>query len=117
MTDAEIIKAFEGCFINCKCDGKCPRYDEADCESGVLRDILSLINRQKAEIERLEKQLVFEIESAYDRGAKTATKEFAEEVKKDGIVRVVGGKYKIVIPADSVDNLVKEMVGDDNENV
>ena len=51
-------------------------------ESFEVRDIIKqqqeTINRQKAEIERLNKQLVFEIKSAYDRGTKAAVKEFAK---------------------------------------
>lgn len=144
MTDNEIIKALECFAIDKDFDGSqcigCA-FEHQFCTANMSEDIaipsLDLINRQKAEkealiagqetlqkyiaeqkaeIERLNKQLVFEIESAYDRGTKTATKEFAERAKKDGIVRVVGGKYKIVIPADSIDNLAKEMVGEDNNS-
>ena len=59
MTDEQIIKALECCcksFGNCT---KCP-YKEVDCvttsgKSLLLKDALDLINRQKAEIERLHK--------------------------------------------------------------
>ena len=63
-----------------------------------------IIESQKAEIERLEKQLIFEIETAYDRGRKTASKEFAERLE-DKL-----GNTDLAI--HFVDNLVKEMVGD-----
>ena len=58
MTDNEIIKALECCNRNGSCF-QCP-YDRAsfehepDCASVMTADALDLINRQKAEIERLK---------------------------------------------------------------
>lgn len=58
MKDNEIIKALECCNRNGSCS-KCP-YDrirfesERDCASEMTADALDLINRQKAEIERLK---------------------------------------------------------------
>ena len=62
MTDAEIMKALKCCkveFENCE---KCP-YGGIDCltekgESLIMRDALDLINRQQAEIEKLNVELV-----------------------------------------------------------
>lgn len=86
MTDNEIVKALECCgkgFGNC--DG-CPYDDDnADCvtlkgETLMMKDALDLINRQKAEIERLE---------AENNKLKVASNLFAmyvqnvEEVKAD----------------------------------
>lgn len=57
MKDTEIVKALECCVTKEDCDG-CP-YDEInDCIKGHEEDILNLINRQNAEIERLERKLV-----------------------------------------------------------
>lgn len=57
MTNKEIVKALECCVTKEDCDG-CP-YDEInDCIKGHEEDILDLINRQKAEIERLKRKLV-----------------------------------------------------------
>ena len=59
MTDNEIIKALECCANSCdngfaKCD-ECPRFAESEgCTLRSMKDALDLINRQKAEIERLE---------------------------------------------------------------
>ena len=58
MTDNEIIKALECCSdITFRCDG-CPlqhlKYSE--CYELMTRSTLNLINRQQAEIERLQKQ-------------------------------------------------------------
>lgn len=61
MTDEQIIKAFKLCVTNdyfehnCK---ECPfKPHGAVCMVVMLRHALDLINRQKAEIERLEKEL------------------------------------------------------------
>lgn len=60
MKDNEIIKALECCASSSQvsaCDG-CPYNRESlICEMLKSRDALDLINRQKAEIERLEKQI------------------------------------------------------------
>ena len=56
MTDNEIIKALEICLSDLDCP-KCPYVDyEGDelCSVKMLKDALHLINRQNAEIERLE---------------------------------------------------------------
>ena len=60
MTDEQIIKALECCITN-DC-AKCKAYDETngeivDCLHTICRNALDLINRQKAEIERLNKLL------------------------------------------------------------
>lgn len=58
MTDNEIIKALECCGdesgINHACS-KCPKFKDNDdfCETALHNQALDLINRQKAEIERL----------------------------------------------------------------
>ena len=64
-----------------------------------------IINRQKAEIERLEKHIVFEVESAYDRGCKAAIKEFEE--KLDDLKKQKNG----LLFYSDVKNLIAEMVG------
>ena len=63
MTDNEIIKAFELCFakrgtiLTC---GKCPYHNFGKlCKVKRDKDALDLINRQKAEIERLKGDLAF----------------------------------------------------------
>lgn len=63
MTDNEIIKALECCGSNGwgeedkrPCD-KCPMQECEDCEVELPDYALNLINRQKAEIEKLKTQL------------------------------------------------------------
>ena len=60
MIDAEIIKALECCYdleSSAICH-QCPLYQTENCRDGYLGlQALHLINRQKAEIERLNIQL------------------------------------------------------------
>lgn len=55
MTDNEIKKALECCLENILCVKDCPAYNM--CEFGkehLKKETLGLINRQKAEIEKLQ---------------------------------------------------------------
>ncbi len=52
MTDEEIVKALEFC-INNVCSLKCPIRNDTSCVQTLRIQALDLINRQKAEIERL----------------------------------------------------------------
>ena len=54
MTDREIIKALE-CCNDCDCKG-CPCNSDSDCKGIDDAEILDLIKRQQAEIERLKEE-------------------------------------------------------------
>ena len=58
MTDNEIIKALELCGNKqiglCK---KCPLVEDRYCQSRLKQKTFELINRQKAEIERLKTEV------------------------------------------------------------
>jgi hypothetical protein len=61
MTDAEIIKALEclGYWGECKLSSQCPYYMDNDIFSGcdnvtIAKQALDLINRQQAQIQKLE---------------------------------------------------------------
>lgn len=54
MNDEEIKKALE-CCISLSCEG-CPLNDERGCLTISDENALALINRQQAEIERLQKK-------------------------------------------------------------
>ncbi len=61
MTDNDIIKALEICgkgimFSKHDCK-KCPYYTELNCETKCKQNALDLINRQKADIERLKAEI------------------------------------------------------------
>lgn len=139
MTDTEIIKALECCVINnFEACTDCPvRSCSPKCVTRLQVDCLNLINRQKAEIEtwkesfnNLDKiarpNLAF-VETA----KKQAVREFAEKLKesfnsleyassktkrKTLNVDVVKSQMDWVlheVTAKEIDDLVKEMVGDE----
>ena len=104
MTDNEIIKALETCILgdcdvcNCKCGSV------GDCRDTLNKHSLDLINRQQAEIERLEKHT-----EMYHEVRAEAIKEFAEKLKKR--FYLIAGRC--VVNVYQIDNLVKEMVGEE----
>ena len=129
MSDNEIIKALE-ChntlsLEDCK---HCPLYDKKrkfqGCQRTLDKETLALINRQKAEIERLKERekhvqdqcrLCDEYYTHRLRKAKEdiasikaeAYKEFAERWKAE----VATGVHYLGVFVD-IDNLVEEMVGE-----
>ena len=127
LSDNEIIKALpkilyggHGC-TNCRYG--VTKGDERCGLKGciIARNALDLINRQKAEIEFLKQDaltpVVTKIGDEIARRQKIkaeAIKEFAERLKKAGF-----NGMDVVIPEevvfiDDIDNLVKEMVGDND---
>ena len=120
FTDDEVIKTLE-CCKNADCLN-CPRWSE-EWTSGMCNDflqsVLDLINRQKAEIVRLEEEkeqlkadfeMFTDIGKMYSEVKADAIKEFANELKAqfEHLMYVTGDEVK-----SRIDNLVKEMVGED----
>lgn len=106
MEDREIIKALELCSADeCWCDD-CP-YENLCTDTDITKFALDLINRQKSEIERLERHT-----EMYHEVRVEAVKEFAERLKEKLHLNgaVMGSNCAIVNDVD-IDNLVKEMVG------
>ena len=151
LTDNEIIKALECCskaanFNDCE-KLQCPLYRECkighkSMEETIIPYALDLINRQKAEIERLTYELecllchatgnklsehtyplgtmencVDEyIDECCEEAKAEAYKEFAERLKAKSVSLYKNGEEivsAIPITKEDVDNLVKEMVGED----
>lgn len=125
MTDNEIIKAMQCVIGN---DAKCSEctYQKVlpfpSCRRKCAKNALDLINRQKAEIERLRKSQVKEIhidkefyeECQYEmKQAKSeAIKEFAERLKakmRNCSMYCIDEQTYYLISYSLVDNLVKEM--------
>lgn len=143
MTDNEIIKALECHSKNHPktCEG-CPYANtyhdiNGECIDVMATDTLDLINRQKAEIEELkektEKQrLIIEaiddnmfplpFETDYDKAIKNAKAEAIKEFAKRLVAIYENDKtydrpnaHTLVMTLfRNIDNLVKEMVGEDN---
>lgn len=132
MTDNEIIKALECCLLDNKqhderCS-ECPMYETPliVCQNLLAYHSLNLINRQKAAIEELEAKIDKQYEQAkadilgnmsdggtschwcIDQHRAAAIKEFAERLKDTlGYGWLLGSAVKT-----RIDNLAKEMVGD-----
>lgn len=134
FTDEEIIKALM-CHFNEELDKEpfqcvdCPLYNDTlpSCTEALKSYVLDLINRQKAEIERLKEcpKCVYEYDGEITeycvqgpcQNFKTveqikaeAYKEFAERLKSYLLLNKKGEMS--VISFENVDTLLKEMVGE-----
>ena len=139
MTDNDIIKALE-CCIKANSHGDCVRskcpallgnecyyativtdaYDDNEINRAQMKDVVALINRQKAEIERLKKTEYIlparhcgktrMVRVKLDEIRAEAIKEFAERLKEE-LANNLGCPITDT-PRIIIDNLVKEMVGD-----
>lgn len=85
-----------------------------------LTDLVDLLNRQKADIERLIGDVTAykvrraKAEASKETAKSEARKEFAERLKNATLPVTLGGKYKYdVITKEGIDNLLKEMEGAD----
>lgn len=78
MTDEEIKKALVCCLVyECK---SCPIIRFHDCRIMLKNETISLLNRQQAEIERLQKYSTEVAFKHYNDGRTEARKEFAAEL-------------------------------------
>lgn len=131
MTDNDIIKAFDILdkfeFFGGQRAGRMLWFNKpTDIQDkdigGFLRDLDFLkqfINRQKAENERLQKQLDTKCDRCIARDRAEAIKEFAERLKKkrETPVGTFYGKKVYNSENKDIDNLVKEMTEEDNDTV
>lgn len=97
----------------------------------TLKEAIDLIKRQKSEIERLKSandekfrqwdMLAEKTKTHYadlyneakDKLKAEAYKEFAERLKRSTVMAVMGNKIYAVATSKGVDNLLKEMVGEE----
>ena len=108
MIDNDIIKALEHCIDGC--NSLCPLHKNLDCRNRLCLNALDLINRQQAEIERLKIEKDNLIRT-YAECQAEAVKEFAERLKAS--YRENKFAYDAECMCEEVDNLLKEMVGED----
>lgn len=125
MTDKKNIKALEDYIKENEFE-----YFHSNMmnEYPLIRKSLDIINRQKAEIERLNKKveeladvLSGTIRIRYAEAKAEAYKEFAEKIKKSIKENVDeawhrddgNGIYDAEYVLDDIDNLLKEMVGEE----
>ena len=125
MTDNEIIKALECCTVGTfDCSKECPCYSSksnlkvSSCRFELMCEISDLINRQKAEIERLKKNIdglnIF-TKNHIKVIRLQAIKEFAERLKDEMRLEddcrydCMNCFYECKGYVPIIDNLVKEM--------
>ena len=102
MTDNEIIKALEQCGKG-KCVG-CPCINDSEnCLSTLTTNALTLINRQKEEIERLKKENEFHRKTITENAQKAleVTLEEIEKAKSEAY-REFALKTKILLETKAV---------------
>ena len=82
LTDNEIIKALESCpsdSVTHDCS-MCPYKENVFCFELLGKDVLKIINRQKAEIERLAEFLDDKCDRCIEKERTEAVNEFANEL-------------------------------------
>ena len=123
LTDEDVVESLERCISTTTdkaCTG-CPFNKQNLCnmDQWVLeRYALDLIKRQKSEIERLKSEKTKThyanlYNEAKDKLKAEAYKEFAERLKQSTVMAVMGNKIYAVATSKGVDNLLKEMVGEE----
>ena len=113
MKDEDIIKALE-CLVGDSISCQSCAYDPSEyprCKENCAKDAIALINRQKAEIERLQTEKDNLIRT-YKECALEVVKEFADRLKEEAIPAEIGKYTYDIVTTKCIDNLVKEMVGD-----
>ena len=128
LTDEQIVKAFGNVELSCRvdCSNNCPYISKAFCEDTIKEDVLDLINRLKAENNKLKYNVNYyknydekrdtALHSKLIAEAKTearneAIKEFAEELNSlfCPMCEYDGRDIK-----DVINTLLKEKVGEVN---
>ena len=138
MTDNKSIKALETCAKNRDTDAychECPYCDDGYCLDKMIADALDLINRQKAEIERLQNGIAISqketnrftvVKCGRGFGKQLFFNELVKATKAEAI-KEFAERLKAVLFEDywgddcwwfegKFDRLVKEMVGGDNDS-
>ena len=119
LTDEEIISSLEVIATTRNCD-ECKirncKWGTCNCSQITANAALDLINRQKAEIEKLKGSTIVSniMESQrIKREAKAeAYKEFAERLNEEAQIADCFDSYNMVVGTHFIDNLLKEMVGE-----
>ena len=119
-TDEEIISSLEVIATTCNCN-ECKirngKWGACNCSETTANAALDLINRQRAEIEKMKGSTIVSniMESQrIKREAKAeAYKEFAERLNEKAQIADCFDSYNMVVGTHFIDNLLKEMVGEE----
>ena len=120
ITDEEIKSSLEviATTRNCnECKIRNCKWGTCNCSQITANAALDLINRQEAEIEKLKGSTIVSniMESQrIKREAKAeAYKEFAERLNEEAQIADCFDSYNMVVGTHFIDNLLKEMVGEE----
>ena len=123
-TDKDIISSLQVIATTCNCNEckiRSGKWGTCNCSETTANAALDLINRQKSEIEGLKKK-VEELSEVLSDSIRIrckevqseAIKEFAERLKEKSFKTIRNyGLTKDVVEVCDIDNLIKEMVGEE----
>lgn len=101
FTDDKIIKALECCEKGCACKS-CPLEDDySPCTSSMAHLALSLINKQKTDLDLLKSTITHKEEEAYNKGYTDAKKSILMDIK--AIMQIIILDYKEIGALDNAE--------------
>lgn len=120
MTDEQIMQALECCSgvmgcVSCAYHVEGLESRDRFCHDILCSDVLELINRQKAEIERLTKLLDKKCDRCIAKDRAEAIKEFAEKIKRY-IADCVSSGYAVEISDEEIDEIAKGMMEEQEDD-
>ena len=114
MSEIEILNYYRNLYYTE------PQVTERGIVANAINDMFDFINRQKAEIERLNKKveelsdvLSGTIRIRYAKAKSEAYKEFADRLKEKSDSHFDYSELFFEISEGDIDNLLKEMVGEE----
>lgn len=120
LTNNEIIEFLKCCAYSEGCEN-CPYSKKCDGTEHIIQAI-DLINRQKAEIERLKSMnqskldIIHDVRTDLETAKSEAIREFAERLKNKSelLAPSVYAELFRAVSVEEIDNLVKEMTEGNN---
>ena len=112
FTDNDIIKALECHISPVHCNGRQYYSVKVECSRELIENTLDLINRQKAEIERMqeEKARLHQLIPKMIKEAKAeAVKELIESLEDERYILPYAGQDRVVVFEDDIKKIAKEM--------
>ena len=118
LTDEEVVKALE-CCKDCSINLNFEIVQKIEDKNKEILELTDIINSLKAEIERLKKEVSvardasISIQDRYEHTKTEAYKEFAERLNEKAQIADCFDSYNMVVGTHFIDNLLKEMVGEE----
>ena len=115
LTDEEIIKGLE-CCKDCSINLNFEIVQKIEDKNKETLELIDIINRQNAEIERLKKDVsvardaYISIQDRYEHTKAESYKEFAERLNEGAQIADCFDSYNMVVGTHFINNLLKEMI-------